>query len=73
MTEERMDELTKEWIETKKRNDWQGIDTKIADLIRTVATESRKEGIEEMRDAIHGFCAAGIAEKAAERLKEQKS
>ena len=30
-----------------------------------------KEGIDAMEDAIHGFCAAGIAKKEAERLRGQ--
>jgi len=33
--------------------------------------KGRKEGIDEMRDALRGFCAAGIAQREAKRLKEQ--
>lgn len=45
-----------------------------ARIIRAIAEareEGREAGIEEMEVALCGFCAAGIAKREAERLKEQ--
>lgn len=72
----------KEWIKELEEKWWNSLritnlpDTKeVRQLIRIVAAEARKEGIEEMREALHKsspFAATQnmIDEEEARRLKE---
>ena len=81
MTEERIKELAGEWIHTNIEAGSASLLSEmksLAKLLRTVAAEARKEGIDEMEDAalfevhmnLHGDYERFLRE-AAERLKEQ--
>jgi len=81
MTEERIKELAEEYANRWDIDEAQGwSQIALAALIRTVAAEARKEGIEELlryaterKIDIRGsrYVALNIVEGGAERLKEQ--
>jgi len=83
MTEERIKELLVpiiaelwKWALMVKKPNHRTVEGLVSSLVKpalyTVATESQKEGIDEMEHAIHGFCAADITKRIAERLKKQE-